>query len=326
MKNPTLRKGYTTGVHSSFAFKNALESFISTSQPSNSITNKIDNDDLDVTKGCEITVTISDNLKDLVLNQIPHKPYILKSQTNICKIYAGTGVGVVTKHGLKPPKDYPAINPVPLEYLQELFQKATIYKNNLTLFCAIGVTNGKQIALKTANAKVGILGGISILGTTGWVKPISSTAYIHSIETELNFAKQNSFDTIIFTLGNSSYTKAKQNQTSKSYIIEIGNFIYDGIKLALDVGFDNIILYTGVAKSVKIAQGFKNTHNRFGSIDFTKVQQLVKIDIQDATTIKRVQELLQDKQKEDFEILVKTKAQEQLKKWFNYDIVCVVVV
>jgi cobalt-precorrin-5B (C1)-methyltransferase len=121
--NKPLKKGYTTGVHTSFAFKSALECFISTNFLSISKTNKMDNDDLDVTKGCEIIVSISNNKTDLIINNIKHQPYILKSKNNICEIYAGNGVGIVTKDGLKPPKKHPAINPIPLQNLDNIFQK-----------------------------------------------------------------------------------------------------------------------------------------------------------------------------------------------------------
>ncbi|RLA76612.1 MAG: cobalt-precorrin-5B (C(1))-methyltransferase, partial [Epsilonproteobacteria bacterium] len=221
-----LKKGYTTGVHTSFAFKSALQNFVATKNLSITKTIKMDNDDLDVTKGCEIVVSISSNFNELELNQIEHKPYILKSNNTTLEIYAGVGVGVVTKDGLKPQKNYPAINPKPLEVLEKIF--STYGKNLGDIYCTVSVTNGEQIATQTANAKVGVVGGISILGTTGFVKPISATAYICSIEEELNFALANAFGTIIFALGNSAYKKAiKLN--NNAYIIEIGNFIYDGI-------------------------------------------------------------------------------------------------
>ena len=323
-----LIKGYTTGVHTSFAFKYALETFFAINELSISKTIKMDNDDLDVTKGCEIIVSISNNFNDLKINTIKHNPYNFKFNDSILELYSGIGVGVVTKDGLKPPKGYGAINPKPLEVLQEIFkkqiqnQKQTKSKlknrTNRKLFCTVSVTNGENIAKHTANSKVGVLQGISILGTTGFVKPISATAYIDSIEQELNYASSNSFETIIFTLGNIAYKKAKELDRS-SYIIEIGNFIYDGIKLAVDKKFKNIELWLGIGKTVKIAQEFKNTHNRFGSIDFKEVQTWVDLDIKECLTIKGVRELLGN-DVEKFDNIAKKEAKEQLGKWFNKDI------
>ena len=324
-----LKKGYTTGVHTSFAFLSALNGFLATNNVSISKTNKMENDDLDVTKGCEIVVTISNNKDDLKLNQIPHKPYILKSDFITLELYAGVGVGVVTKDGLKPPKNYPAINPVPLEALKNILNSQFSILNSQfplsTIYCTTSVINGEQIAKQTANQKVGVMGGISILGTTGWVKPISATAYINSIEAELNFAKANGYKKIIFTLGSTAYTNAKNNfDDTKVYIIEIGNFIYDGINLAVQKKFKDIELYLGIGKAVKIAQGFKNTHNRFGSIDFKEVQKLVDIDIKDCVTIKRVRELLKDDCKK-FDKTIKLQAQNQLFKWFECEIKVIIV-
>jgi cobalt-precorrin-5B (C1)-methyltransferase len=313
-----LKKGYTTGVHTSFAFKSALGIFLADKTFTITKTVKNDNDDLDVTKGCQIVVNISLKIEDININKIKHQPYCITNNSNKIFIYAGDGVGVVTKDGLKPPKNYPAINPTPLKAIENIFKTFTNDISNTTIYCSIGVSNGEQIAKQTANSKVGVLGGISILGTTGWVKPISATAYINSIEAELDFAIANSYKTIVFTLGNTAFAKAK-TKNDNIYIIEIGNFIYDAIQLAIKKGFDHIELWLGIAKSVKIAQGFKNTHNRFGSIDFDIVQNWCDIDIKDCLTIKAVRELLKDDVK-NFDKIVINKTKDQLKSWFDKDI------
>ena len=315
MKTKKLKTGYTTGVHASFAFRSALDGFLATNQLTFSKTNKSDNDDLDVTKGCEIVVSISQNLNDLKLNEIKHKPYILESNGAKCFLYAGVGVGVVTKDGLKPPKGYPAINPVPLGAFKDIFSSNKFeVPRDIDMFCCVSVTNGEEIAKQTANAKVGVLGGISILGTRGVVKPISADAYLDSIKEELNFASTNGFESIHFTLGNSSYKKAKE-LNENSFIVEIGNFIYDGISLAVKRDFKNIVLWIGIAKSVKVAQGFKNTHNRFGSIDFNVVGSWIDKNLDGSITIKGVRESLDDVNSFDNIVLKKTK--EQLYKWFD---------
>jgi cobalt-precorrin-5B (C1)-methyltransferase len=310
-----LKRGYTTGVHASFAFKSALQSFINLKKTSYAKTFKMDNDDLDVTKGCEIVVSISSCKDDLEFNDTYHKPYILNSKNTNLEIYSGIGVGVVTKEGLKPPKNYPAINPKPLEVLKDIFFKYTANISLGTLYCTIGVSNGENIAKQTANEKVGVLKGISILGTTGFVKPISSSAYINSIEQELNFAQANGYETIVFTLGNTAFKKSEE-LTDDFYVIEIGNFIYDGISLAAKREFKNIELWLGIGKAVKVAQGFKNTHNRFGSIDFKEVQTWTNKDIKDSVTIKRVRELLQE-DTSLFDDVVLQKTKDQLYDWFE---------
>ncbi len=306
-----LKRGYTTGVHASIAFKSALEAFLVTKEKSISITNKMDNDDIDVTKGCEIIVTISNRLKDLELNPEPHQPYIFKS----LKIYAGVGVGVVTKDGLKPPKGYPAINPTPLNAIKDIYSS---FNYNKEIFVTISVTNGEELAKQTANRKVGVVGGISILGTTGFVKPISSSAYIDSIKTELNFAKSNGYREVVLTLGNSSFAKAKELYNIEQ-IVEIGNFIYDSIEIAKNIGIKKVIFICGIGKATKVMQGHKNTHNRFGQIDFISLQKdilrefNILVDIENSKTVKGVVSKLD---RDKFYKLIKERVDNRIKLWF----------
>ena len=317
MTKSPLKKGYTTGVHASFAFKSAWSIFLATQKKSISITNKMDNDDLDVTKGCEIVVTITQNLEELELNPIEHKPYILGN----LRVYAGVGVGVVTKDGLKPPKGYPAINPTPLGSIEAIIGNSTLKK---IVYASISVTNGEEIAKQTANSKVGVLGGISILGTTGWVKPISAEAYLDSIKTEIGFIKANGYAKVIFTLGSSSLEYA-QSLYIKESIVEIGNFVYDSFDIADRLEIKEVVFVCGIGKAVKVAQGHKNTHNRFGSIDFKELKETIKeelkenIDIESTKTVKGIVSQLKDR--DGFYNLIEQKAQIELKKWFkNIDI------
>ena len=325
MKTKELKKGYTTGVFTALAFKSALEAFLATSTTAISKTNKNDNDDLDVTKGCEIVVTVCDNKDELKLNQIFQEPYVLQYNTNKINIYAGLGVGVVTKKGLKAKPNFPAINPRPMQALIEIFEKYTSKYMNLNMYCSVSVTNGEEIALKTANAKVGVIGGISILGTKGIVKPVSSSAYIDSVATEINFAHSNAYETLVFTLGNSSFAAAKQRYNEEQ-IIEIGNFVYESIKIAHDVNVKKVLFLCGIGKMTKVYQGFKNTHNRFGSIDFIRLQKEIKeelnyeVDIESTKTVKGISLELESVNKkilDDFYKMISKKANEQIKVWFD---------
>jgi len=302
-----LRKGYTTGVHALLAFRSALGVFLATKETAVAKNQKIDNDDLDVTKGATIVVVISNQKNELKLNPTPHKPYRYKN----LQIFAGEGVGVVTKDGLKPPKGYPAINPTPLEAIFKYYEP---FASSQEIYCSIGIEDGEKIAKDTANKKVGVVGGLSILGTTGWVKPISAEAYLDSIEAELSVIKQ-TYKKVVFTLGNSSKREALKVY-SEEEIVEIGNFIYDGIKMAINLGLD-VILYIGIAKAVKVAQGFKNTHNRFGSIDFKELQEWVGIDLSGVVTVKALCEMVDEVK---FKKMVLSKSKKRLKEWFDKDI------
>ncbi len=292
-----LKKGYTTGVHASFAFYSALGSFLRTQKRSVSITNKMDNDDLDVTKGCEISVTIDNNIDNLDLNPTFHNPQIFHYKTNQINIFAGKGVGVVTKKGLKIEPNLPAINPTPLKAIEKIFQNQTKNSKNLKLVCSISVKNGENIAKQTANEKVGVIKGVSILGTTGFVKPISNSAYLDSIKTEIEFAKANGYNQIILTLGNNSYNHAKKLYDLGS-IVEIGNFVHEAINIASKANFKNATFICGIGKLVKVSQGHKNTHNRFGSIDFEALKKYIQeelkieININKIKTVKGISEYL----------------------------------
>jgi cobalt-precorrin-5B (C1)-methyltransferase len=324
MSVPPLKKGYTTGVHTSFAFYRSLEIFAITKEFSQTKTIKMDNDDLDVTKGCEIVVSIDSTLESLSLNSIKHTPYIFEHNNSKISIYAGSGLGVVTKLGLKPPPNHPAINPVPLGFLRDIFQKLT--PKGIELFCTISITNGKEIAKQSANEKVGVVGGLSILGTTGFVKPVSSTAYIDSVKTEIEFAKKNSYEIVVFTLGNSAYKTALESY-SKEQVIEIGNFVYDSIGFAKYLEFKKIIFICGIGKMTKVAQGFKNSHNRFGVIDFDSLKKdiqkelNIEVDIDSTKTVKGISEQLETKDRLlDFYSLITKQATQKAKEWFGEDI------
>ncbi|MDC0932494.1 cobalt-precorrin-5B (C(1))-methyltransferase CbiD [Arcobacteraceae bacterium] len=317
-----LRRGYTTGAHTYMIFNSALDYFLSTNLLSISKTNKMDNDDLDVTKNCELVLTISNNLEDLSLNQTPHKPQVCINETNKLSIYAGLGVGVVTKKGLKIPPDFPAINPTPLNAMFEIFTKLTKNHKNLDLKCSVSITDGETISKQTANAKVGVLGGLSILGTTGIVKPVSSSAYIDSVQTEIEFAKQNEYNPLIFTIGNTTFNTAKERY-EEAQIVEVANFVYDSIEISTNLDIKKVVLVCGIGKMTKVYQGFKNTHNRFGSIDFVQLKIDIKneigyeVDIESTKTVKGLSiELESVGLVEELYTMIAKKANEQIKEWF----------
>ncbi len=323
MEKKILRKGYTTGTHAFNAFCKTLEAYLVTREKSYSKTIKVDNDDLDVTKGCEIIVTISHDINELEINRTEHEPQVFTQASNNLKLYAGLGVGVVTKKGLKIKPGFPAINPQPLEAMKSFFEKKVAELKNLQLVCTISVVDGETIAKQTANAKVGVLGGISILGTTGIVKPVSSSAYIDSVKTEIEFAKGNEYSTLYFTLGNSAF-KVATSKINEEAVIEIGNFVYDSIEIASQLKIEKVVFLCGIGKMTKVYQGFKNTHNRFGTIDFKQLQQDIKeelnykVDIESTLTVKGIsQELEKVGLLENFYEMITKKANQQIKIWFN---------
>jgi len=187
------------------------------------------------------------------------------------------------------------------------------------VFC---VEDGEVLAKQTANEKVGVLGGISILGTRGIVKPVSASAYIDSIATEIDVAAAQSNEVIVFTLGNSAvdYAKALYDATA---IVEIGNFVYDSCVRLQKHNFKKLVFITSVAKMTKVAQGFKNTHNKFVMIDFERVKQCLREELgvvledEEFATLKGILEVLPKSYHEVFIERLTQKAAKQLQHWLD---------
>jgi len=334
-----LRSGYTTGTHATAVLVACLcEKFeqkivdtlevilpkeiqasieVRQERPLAFSTIKGDNDDIDVTKGAKISCYLE---KEKPINLKEQTPTLLTINNLQLYIWAGKGVGVVTKKGLKITPNHPAINPTPLEMMQENSLSIVAYAQG-ELHAIFSVEDGEKIAKDTANAKVGVLGGISILGTRGIVKPVSSAAYIDSIEAEIDVAAAFDESLIVFTLGNTAVDFAKEHYLETS-IVEIGNFVYDASERLQKHRFKKVVFITSIAKMTKVAQGFKNTHNKFGTIDFTEVREWIKDELEyhlpdeEFVTLKAVLQSLPQEYHDKFVAYITHKSALQFKEWF----------
>jgi len=337
-----LRSGYTTGTHATAVvgavlmeyFQKEINNFLNISLPKNAhlganieikrenknhfSTKKVDNDDLDVTKGCIIHAKLFLETPKRLKQQTPSLIEVNKTKIFI---YAGDGVGVVTKAGLKIEPNFPAINPVPLAMMKEMAQTIVSDTQN-TLHIVISVENGEEIAKQTANEKVGVIGGISILGTRGIVKPISADAYLDSIKAEVSVANASGSKEIVYTLGNTAHDYANINY-DETIVVEVGNFIYDGASQLVGTSFKKMIFISSIAKMCKIAQECKNTHNRFGGIDFDEVKVWLKEELEidlgtkEYLTLKAVLQRLTKKEGKLFSSFLGYKASCSFKKWLE---------
>ncbi len=273
-----LRKGLTTGVHTCFAFWSVLDAFIVTKEFSSGKINKIDNDDLDVTKGCEIVVSISNIKDDLEFNELSLTPQRVEIGTNSLEIYAGIGVGVVTKKGLKIKPDFPAINPVPLENMQKIFKEKVKNLENINIFCTVSVTNGEEIAKRTFNPRLGIEGGISIIGTSGIVKPFSSEAFINSIRKSMEVAKATRNPRIVISSGAKSerFIKAYYPDLPAQAFVHYGNFIGETLKIAAEEQVPHVTLGVMMGKAGKLAEGNLDTHSKKVTMNKEFIQDLAR--------------------------------------------------
>ncbi|MGN0482035.1 MAG: cobalt-precorrin-5B (C(1))-methyltransferase CbiD [Lachnospiraceae bacterium] len=176
------------------------------------------------------------------------------------------GVGRVTKPGLDQPVGEAAINHVPREMIQrEVSQVCGLFDFHGTILVEISVPGGEEIAKKTFNPRLGISGGISILGTSGIVEPMSSQALLDTIHVELNVWKESGRKQVAVTPGN--YGKDFM-QKAYGYDLDLSvkcsNFIGKTIDMAAELGFEALLLTGHIGKLIKLAGGLMNTHSREG--------------------------------------------------------------
>ncbi len=264
-----LKTGLTTGACATAATKAALLSLLNEEYPSEvsfslpdgetlSVTVDCDNpgiasvikessDDPDVTKGCKITSEVC-----------------LRNDDEI-RFLQGEGVGVVTLPGLGIPVGEPAINPTPrsmmIYEIRQLTDKGVDVK--------ISVENGRELWSHTFNNKVGVVDGISIIGTSGIVSPLSNEAFVESIGRELQVAKAIGCKEIGFASGKKGENALKDAEPNLR-VIHYGNFVGDALKKAHELGFQRVVIGIMIGKAIKLADGHLNTHSHVVEADLSK--------------------------------------------------------
>ncbi|MFY1665187.1 cobalt-precorrin-5B (C(1))-methyltransferase [Pseudomonas sp. Pseu.R1] len=188
---------------------------------------------------------------------------------------AGTGVGTVTRPGLVLGVGEPAINPVPRRMMTEhLTQLAAECGYAGGFEVKVCVENGSELALKTMNPRLGILGGLSILGTSGIVRPFSCAAYIASIHQGIDVAKTNGYTHIAACTGNASEdTMRRVYNLPDIALIEMGDFVGAVLKHLRKVPVDKLSLCGGFGKISKLAAGHMDLHSRHSSINLEQLAQ-----------------------------------------------------
>ncbi len=180
------------------------------------------------------------------------------------EIDGGEGVGRVTKRGLNQPVGAAAINSTPRRMIREALEEISEqegYKGGF--FVEISVRDGKELAKKTFNENLGILGGISILGTTGIVEPRSVRALVDSIDVELKMLQENQVKEIIISPGNYSDSFLESNLRFKAIPnVKSSNYIGEVLDLSIKYDFERILLVGHIGKFVKLSAGIMNTHSR----------------------------------------------------------------
>ncbi|MCX7827711.1 MAG: cobalt-precorrin-5B (C(1))-methyltransferase CbiD [Thermanaerothrix sp.] len=171
----------------------------------------------------------------------------------------GFGVGTVTRPGLPVPKGCKAINPGPSAMIRENL-KALLPKG-LGAQVEIWVPKGEELAHRTFNPKLGIAGGISILGTTGVVRPMSEDAIVKTIRSELSVLRAEGHLTVCLAPGNYGRDFAKALGFPEGLIVNVSNYVGEALKACSELGFRCIVFAAQVGKMAKIASGSMDTHS-----------------------------------------------------------------
>jgi len=264
-----LRYGYTTGSCAAAASKAAV-TMLCTGRA-------VDEISILTPKGWDLDLS----LHDIELNENQASCAIVKDAgddpdvTDGIKVYAkasfnengtnsvkgGTGVGRVTRKGLPPEIGGPAINPGPMKMIMTEIENANNSGKGVTV--EISVPAGVEIAKKTFNPRLGIEGGISILGTTGIVEPMSNSAMKESLALELSMFREKGYDRVILVPGNYGRDNIHADyRTAHELMITTSNFIGYMLDQAVYYGFKKIVLAGSIGKLIKVAAGIFDTHSR----------------------------------------------------------------
>lgn len=189
---------------------------------------------------------------------------------------AGEGVGTVTLPGLPLPPGEPAINPVPRDMMRTaIFQTATEFGAPGDVEIEISIPGGEELAKKTWNGRLGIVGGLSILGTTGIVKPFSCSAWIASIHRGIDVAVANGFDHVAAATGSTSEAAVRERHgLSEDRVLDMGDFIGGTLKYLKAHPVPRLTIAGGFAKLTKFAQGANDLHSGRSEVDMQALADL----------------------------------------------------
>ena len=181
-------------------------------------------------------------------------------------IDGGRGIGRVTKRGLDQPVGNAAINSVPRRMIAENLEdvaEALDYRGGFRVL--ISAPEGEALAKKTFNPRLGIVGGISVLGTTGIVEPMSEKALVDTIRVELRQRKETGAQYVLLTPGNYGTEFIRLDMGIDAVkAVQVSNFIGDALDICRELEFQGALLIGHIGKLVKIGGGMMNTHSRYG--------------------------------------------------------------
>lgn len=262
------RKGYTTGSAAAGAAKAAAKILfagekiagIKIDTPAD-IELELDLEDIEIGEGYVQTSIKKDAGDDPDVTDGLYISACVKEIDEKCIVLeGGTGVGKVTKPGLPIEVGKAAINPIPRKMIKEEVAKVLPHGKGVKVI--IKVPGGEKAAEKTFNPRLGIKGGISILGTTGIVEPMSESAYKESLAIELKQAVALGYKELVFVFGNHGKRLAIELGYKQEKIIRMSNFVGYMLTQSIELDINRILLIGHIGKIVKIAGGIFNTHSK----------------------------------------------------------------
>lgn len=279
-----MKRGYTTGSCAAAATKAALIFLLSKEKvesvkiitPKNieieipikrveenfAVVEKDGGDDIDATHGMDIVSKVS------FIDVDKNIEYRVENKDEKIFITAGEGIGRITKKGLKVSIGRPAINPTPIEMIEDAINSAIEITdigipNGKKILVEISAPRGLEISKRTFNPNLGIVGGISILGTTGIVEPMSEESWKSSISMEMNIKKEAGFDTIVLAPGNIGLEiLCEKYGYDKDSVVKMSNFIGYVLMESKRLDFEKIVIAGHIGKLIKLSAGIMNTHSR----------------------------------------------------------------
>ncbi|TLG78044.1 cobalt-precorrin-5B (C(1))-methyltransferase [Methylocystis sp. B8] len=194
------------------------------------------------------------------------------------RFFSGEGVGVVTRPGLPLPPGAPAINPTPRKMMIETIEDASAKIGvGADVDIEISIPGGEELAKHTLNGRLGIIGGLSILGTTGIVTPFSCAAWIDSIHRGVDVARASGLTHVAGTTGSTSEAAVKRlYDLPETALIEMGDFVGGLLKYLRTHPVARVTIGGGFAKMTKLAQGRLDLHSGRSSVDFAQLAQTAR--------------------------------------------------
>lgn len=273
--NKKLAFGYTTGTCAAAAAKAAALMLFSRQQP--------EYVDIMTPKGIPLHLKVEDTRleEDFALcavqkdagddPDVTHGAYIYAkvklgetgSLADV-KLDGGIGVGRVTKPGLEQAVGEAAINKVPRQMIkQEVLQICKEWNYKGDILVEISVPQGEELAKRTFNPRLGIMGGISILGTSGIVEPMSEQALISSIQLEMRMQRNNGWEYLLISPGNYGAAFLEENfKVNRDKILKCSNYVGETLDTAVELGYKGLVIAGNIGKFIKVAGGIMNTHSR----------------------------------------------------------------